>query len=179
MNARERTLAMIVGSIAAILINLLLFKFFFGHRQRLTDELNAKKAEIEALQVLYSEKEMWEQRGAWVEANQPKLAQESNAGVQLHDRVQELAKKHVVLLEAPVLGAAERRPNQTAVPFTFETKSPWPALIAFLHEAQSPEAFTVFESANIQKDPGDATQMRGKFKIARWYAPDPARAAAR
>jgi hypothetical protein len=171
MSSRERTLALIVGVILAIFINLLLVKFFLGHRQRLTEELSAKKSEMEALQVLFSEKEMWEQRGAWLEAKQPKLTQESNAGVQLHDRVQELAKKHVVLLESPVLGAAERRPNQTAVTFTFETKSPWPALIAFLHEAQSPEAFTVFESANIQKDPGDPTQMRGKFKVARWYAP--------
>jgi uncharacterized protein HemX len=101
MSSRERTLALIVGVILAIFINLLLVKFFLGHRQRLTEELSAKKSEMEALQVLFSEKEMWEQRGAWLETKQPKLTQESNAGVQLHDRVQELAKKHVVLLESP------------------------------------------------------------------------------
>jgi hypothetical protein len=36
---------------------------------------------------------------------------------------------------------------------------------------QAPDAFIVFESANIAIDSSDPTQMRGKFKVARWYAP--------
>jgi hypothetical protein len=29
----------------------------------------------------------------------------------------------------------------------------------------------VFENVNLAIDSGDATMMRGKFKIARWFAP--------
>jgi hypothetical protein len=29
----------------------------------------------------------------------------------------------------------------------------------------------VFESVNLQIDSADPTMMRGKFKIARWFAP--------
>jgi hypothetical protein len=36
---------------------------------------------------------------------------------------------------------------------------------------QQPESFVVFESVTLNIDPADPTQMRGKFKIARWFAP--------
>jgi hypothetical protein len=35
---------------------------------------------------------------------------------------------------------------------------------------QQPEAFIVFENVNLAIDSGDPTMMRGKFKIARWFA---------
>jgi hypothetical protein len=43
--------------------------------------------------------------------------------------------------------------------------------VHFLYDVQQPEAFIVFESANIAVDNNDPTKMRGKFKIARWFAP--------
>jgi hypothetical protein len=52
---------------------------------------------------------------------------------------------------------------------SFETKSPWPPLVHFLYDVQQPESFVVFESVALQIDPADATMMRGKFKIARWF----------
>jgi hypothetical protein len=36
---------------------------------------------------------------------------------------------------------------------------------------QLPEAFVVFENVNLAIDGNDPTTMRGKFKIARWFAP--------
>jgi hypothetical protein len=43
--------------------------------------------------------------------------------------------------------------------------------VRFLHDVQQPEGFVVFESVNLQIEPSDPTMMRGKFKIARWFAP--------
>jgi hypothetical protein len=36
---------------------------------------------------------------------------------------------------------------------------------------QRPEEFVVFENVNLAIDGSDPTMMRGKFKIARWFAP--------
>ena len=58
-----------------------------------------------------------------------------------------------------------------AVSATFETKSDWGALVHFLYDVQRPEAFTVFEQANLMIDASDPTVMRGRFKIAKWFAP--------
>jgi hypothetical protein len=35
---------------------------------------------------------------------------------------------------------------------------------------QKPEAFIVFENANLMIDSSDPTVMRGRFKIAKWFA---------
>ena len=44
-------------------------------------------------------------------------------------------------------------------------------LIAFLHDLQAPGQFVALETANLKIDATDPTQLRGRFKIARWYAP--------
>jgi hypothetical protein len=43
--------------------------------------------------------------------------------------------------------------------------------VHFLYDVQRPEAFTVFEQANLIVDASDPTVMRGRFKIAKWFAP--------
>ena len=54
---------------------------------------------------------------------------------------------------------------------TIQTKATKEALRDFLYEMQSPERSIVFESANLQFDKNDKTQMHGTFRVAKWYAP--------
>ena len=91
--------------------------------------------------------------------------------MQLFDFVKELARRHTVLLENPTMHPPEPRPNCISVALEIETKSGWAPLVEFLEELQTPEHFVALESANLKVDPADATQVHGRFKIARWYAP--------
>ena len=36
---------------------------------------------------------------------------------------------------------------------------------------QAPDRFIVFEAADLKIDDKDATQMRGNFKIGKWFGP--------
>ena len=85
--------------------------------------------------------------------------------------MKEIAGKHNVLIENPNLGGVDATPTHQATFVSIETKSPWQPLVRFLHDVQQPEGFVVFESVNLQIEPSDPTMMRGKFKIARWFAP--------
>ena len=85
--------------------------------------------------------------------------------------MKEIAGKHNVLIEKPAIGAGDSTPDHQSVFASFETKSPWPPLVRFLYDVQQPESFVVFESVTLNIDPADPTMMRGKFKIARWFAP--------
>src|SRR2546423_222750 len=69
------------------------------------------------------------------------------------------------------IGSGETTPSHQTVWASVDTKSDWQSLVHFLYDVQQPEAFIVFESATIAVDTGDPTKMRGKFKIARWFAP--------
>jgi hypothetical protein len=168
---REKTLATIVGAAVAILLNLFLLNFFFRNQRQLSTEMADAAAELEGKKILLAEKAIWEQRDAWLQEKLPKLANEGSGGVQLLDQVKEVAKKHSVLIENPAIGTPDRRAHVLAVTVNIETKSPWPGLIAFLRDLQGPEQFVVLETARIQKDTGDATQMRGRFRIGKWFAP--------
>ncbi|MDQ3622236.1 MAG: hypothetical protein M3463_07075 [Verrucomicrobiota bacterium] len=175
LTPREKTLALIVGAVVAVLINVVLLNFFAKSQRRLNGELNGKKEQLEAMRSLYSEKELWAKRETWLETNQPKLTSDAAATRELKKEIEELMKAHGVVPENPVVGVPESvpkdRPMYVSVPMSIETKSSWTALIKFLAESQSREKFMVVESASLQTDPTDKTQMRGKFKIARWYAP--------
>src|SRR5205823_6349612 len=102
---------------------------------------------------------------------QPKLVNEGSAGVELLDYVKSVAKKSDVVLENPAIGSPAKAQFYRSVPVNIETKSSWATLIRFLESIQQPEQFIVFETANVAIDPADPAMMRGKFKIARWYAP--------
>jgi hypothetical protein len=82
-----------------------------------------------------------------------------------------VAGKYNVLVENPAIGAGETTPYHQTVFASIETKSPWPPLVHFLYDVQRPDAFVVFENVNLTVDGSDPTMMRGKFKIARWFAP--------
>jgi hypothetical protein len=171
LSSREKVLALAVGGIVFLLLNLLLLGAFARRGIALRSELAQRRADWTAMQELLGEQGTWAARDAALTAKQPALANENAAGVELLDMIRVLAKKHDVTLENPVLGGVVAGQWYRSVPVSLDTHSSWPNLIAFLYALQGPDQFIVCEDANIQVDPGDQTKMVGHFKIARWYAP--------
>ena len=104
------------------------------------------------------------------EEKQPHLNNPAEASTLL-TQVKQIAGKYNVQIDNPQIGSVETAHSHQAVSATFETKSGWSPLVHFLYDAQRPEAFTVFETANLIVDASDPTMMQGRFKIARWFAP--------
>ncbi len=171
MSSREKWLAGIVSAIVFIGVTALLIDGYASQRAALRAEIQSRTKQLRLARALGEETAFWQQRDEWLHTNQPRLTDSDQAGVQLLDRVKELAQKHGVLLENPALHPADRQPMYTAVALDVETKSAWPALIGFLHELQAPEQFIAVENANLKIDAADPTQMRGRLKIARWFSP--------
>lgn len=171
MSRRERTLAAVVGLAAFLFVTFFLVDYFLKSKDRLQAELAAKNKQLKAMQTLTADKALWEHRDAWVQEKQPKLASEDAAGVQLLDQVKNLARKNAVLLDNPAIRLANRQPQYVSISIEVETKSSWRSLISFLADLQTPEQFVTLEAANLKIDSSNPTQMRGHFKIARWYAP--------
>ena len=171
MTQRERTLAMLVGGILFVFVNLFLVKYFVNQHRQLRADLAAKAITLDTMHTLLAERDLWLQRAHWLGEKQPPLTNSDGAAVALLEAAKEIAKKHSITLENSVLGKVDNKPHYSAVSVNFDTKSKWQDLVAFLREMQAPEQFIVFENANLQKDSGDQTQMRGRFKLAKWFAP--------
>ncbi len=171
LSTREKNLSLAVGVILFLAVTFFVGDYFWKNHTRLTADLAAKNRQLQMVQSLAADQALWEQREKWLTAKQPKLADADSGGVRLLEQIKDLAKAKGVLLEKPVIRPVVHKPDYTGVTVELETKSTWPALIAFLSSLQSPEQFIVIESANLKIDTSDQTQMRGKFKIARWFAP--------
>jgi hypothetical protein len=170
MNPRERRLAWIVAGALFLLLNLLIWSKLFDTLKNAREELAFRKAAREEQSIYIKEKDLWAARDQWLKQNQPTLKSAVEASTLL-DQVKEIAGKHNVLIERPAIGAGDATADHQSVFASFETKSPWPPLVHFLYDVQKPESFVVFESVQLQIDNADPTMMRGRFKIARWFAP--------
>jgi hypothetical protein len=170
MNPRERKLAWMVAGAIFLLINLLIWSKLFSILGEARSELALRKATREEQSVYIKEKDLWARRDQWLKQHQPTLKSAVEASTLL-DQMKEVAGKHNVLIEKPAIGAGDSTWDHQSVFASFETKSPWPPLVRFLFDVQQPDSFVVFESVQLQIDNADPAMMRGRFKIARWFAP--------
>lgn len=170
MNPRERILAGLVALIVFFLLNLFLWSWIYHAIANSRAEVLRRKERRLEQTVLLRETDLWTQRDKWLREHQPAFHGASDASALL-DQLKQVASKYSVLIENPAIGSTAGTPNYQSVSVSIETKSQWPPLVHFLYDVQAPDAFMVFESANIAIDSSDPSQMRGKFKIARWYAP--------
>ena len=170
MNQRERVLVLIVAGIVFVVTNLFIWSTLLGAITQAGADFKERKA-ARAAQVVYAkERDLWTKRAAWIKQRQPVFKGAGEASTLL-DEVKQVAAKHKILIENPAIGTSDSTPTHQAVFASIETKSPWPPLVHFLYDVQQPEKFVVFESVNLAIDSSDATVMRGKFKIALWFAP--------
>ncbi len=170
LSSREKTLVIGVGTVVFLFVNFFVIDYIRKNKTTLDLDLSRQTAQLRAIKARSSEKEKWEQRETWLTAKQPKLVNDDSAGVQLLERVKEVARKHDATLENPSIRVAARRPDVTAISVDVDVKSPWKGLIAFLNELQQPDQFVVLEKTNLKIDTADQTRMHGKFTIAKWYA---------
>jgi hypothetical protein len=170
MNRRERVLSWVVAGAILILLNLFIWSWLLSALGRARGEFAQRKAARAESAVYIRERGLWEKRDQWVRQRQPVLKSPAEASTLL-DELKQVAGKYNVLIENPAIGSGETTPNHQTVFASIETKSPWPPLVHFLYDVQQPESFIVFESVGLAIDSADPTMMRGKFKIARWFAP--------
>jgi type II secretory pathway component PulM len=170
MSQRERMMTLAISAILFLLINIVVWRMLLGSISNSNRELNVKRSTRAEQTVYLKEKDLWAKREQWLEKTQPAMKGAEEASTLL-DQLKQVAGKYDVLIENPAIGSGETTPTHQTVFASIETSSHWQDLVHFLYDVQQPEAFIVFESVNLAVDGGDATMMRGKFKIARWFAP--------
>ena len=170
MNPRERILAAIVGGTVFLLLNFYIWGKLLGAMDQARSDVVARQNSRKTQDVYIRERGLWEKRAEWLKEKQPVLKGPGEASTLL-DQIKQIAGKHNVLIENPAIGTSDATPDRQAVFANIEVKSPWPPLVRFLYDLQQPESFIVFESVTLNIDPADPTMMRGKMKIARWFAP--------
>ena len=142
-----------------------------GAISRSREQLAAHKQTRLEETVFLRERDLWKKRQQWLDQHQPVYKGAGEASTLLEDQIKPVAAKYNILIENPGISGGESTPNYQSVHASFETASHWDSLVHFLYDVQQPESFVVFETVNLAIDSGDPSRMRGKFKVARWFAP--------
>jgi hypothetical protein len=170
LSQRERILSAIVAAVVFLLLNWFVWSKLMGSLDQARTDLAARRDTRKVQEVFIRERALWEKRAQWLKEHQPTLKGPGEASTLL-DQIKQVAGKHNVVIENPAIGTSDATPDRQAVFASYEVKSPWPPLVKFLYDVQQPESFVVFESITLNIDPADPTAMRGKMKLARWFAP--------
>ncbi len=170
MNPRERMMTLVVSAVLFLLINIFIWRLLLGSISSSRRELATRKNTRNEQVVYMRESELWKKRDEWLDKTQPTMKGAEEASTLL-DQLKQIAGKYNIVIENPAIGSGESTPNHQSVFASIETTSHWPEMVHFLYDVQQPDAFVVFESVNLAIDNSDNTMMRGKFKIAKWFAP--------
>ena len=170
MNRREQIMTLAITGFLFVLINLFVWRLLLGSISNSRRELAIRRATRAEQTVYMRERELWAKREQWLEKTQPTMKGAEEASTLL-DQLKQIAGKYNILIENPQIGPGETTATHQGVFASIETSSHWPELVHFLYDVQQPDAFVVFESVNLAVDNNDATMMRGKFRIAKWFAP--------
>ena len=170
LNKQERLLSAAVAGVIFLLLNWYIWGKLLGALDHARADLVARQNTRKVQEVFIRERNLWEKRAQWLKEHQPTLKGPGEASTLL-DQIKQVGGKHNVLIENPAIGTSDSTPERQAVFASFDVKSPWPPLVHFLYDVQQPESFVVFESITLNIDAADPTMMRGKMKVARWFAP--------
>ncbi|HEY2801747.1 MAG TPA: hypothetical protein VGI85_14240 [Chthoniobacterales bacterium] len=168
LNQRERALVLAVSGVLFLLVNWAIWSALLGMSANLRHTYADEQSDRTAQKVYLNEYKTWQRRAEWLQHREPALTNPAEAS-SLLTQLQQIAAKYKVQIDNPQIGSVEKAPDHQSVSATIETKSAWEPLVHFLYDVQKPEAFIVFESANLMIDSNDPTVMRGRFKIAKWF----------
>ena len=170
MSRREQIMTLAIAGLLFVLINLFVWRLLLGSISSSRRELAARRATRNEQTVYLRERELWKSRDEWLKKTQPDMKGAEEAS-NLLEQLKQIAGKYNIVIENPAIGSGESTSTHQAVFASIETNSHWPELVHFLYDVQQPDAFVVFESVNLAIDNNDQTMMRGKFKVAKWFAP--------
>jgi Tfp pilus assembly protein PilO len=167
----EKRLGALLGVILAVVLNLVVARFFVTNYRKISDQGREKISQRDTLMNLAQSADLWEKRAAWLQKKQPKVESESAAGTALLSQVKTLATSTQVTLSKAQPGVARTDAmGITAIPVQFTLKGTWKNVCEFCMQLQAPEKFIVFQDVRLRVDAQDYTQLEGDFTVAKWFA---------
>ncbi len=166
---RERTLLIAVIATAIILCLGIGTNLFLKKRAELLAEKRKLQTAATTQTVLLEERDLWNDRSNWLNANLPKATDTETMTAQLFALVSKPQKPGVQTSGLQLL-PTEETPNYVICGVRFQAEGSNGALLSWLHEIASPENFRVIRSLEIGENPDISNEILAEIELIRWYA---------
>ena len=171
LTAKEKRL--LVGLLAAIfvLLNVLGLQAFIERQRALQKSI----ADLEVLAAesrdLVAQKNEWDERAAWLDANQPEDdTTTTDDDAKFYEFVESSAKKHGLQYTRKDGGTMPGEGPYAEVFDSSQVKGNMESLVKWLSELQQPEDFRAIKRLSIKSAP-EPPDVICDIEVARWYRP--------
>jgi hypothetical protein len=171
MTTREKTLALIVGALLAMAVTMVLAKVILRHKTALMAQIADKEAELEGMQTLIKERDMWVARDEWLTKNLKPMGDARKVSADYFEEVKGAVDSLSMVIEKQGMATPTQRfPGLQATSVEIQTKGSWENIVKLCYNLQDPTKFTSFENLLLEIDKNDNTQVRAEVRVTRWFS---------
>ncbi len=171
LSARERALGLGFLALIFVIANLFLWRALLIQSGTLQTGIRQKEDTRTITLAILERRPTAEARAQWLTQRLAVLGDEMQATSHLLQEIKARAKDTGVTIENPVVNSAERREHARFISVAVDTKSDWQGFVKFLARLQQPDELVTVENFDVHTDAESPSVIRGKFTIAKAYAP--------
>ena len=171
---REKKLAVMFGAMLFLLVNLIGVITLWKRQAAFAANLLDLRNERIAANSLLSQKVMWRQRAAWLDAHLPVLKSAGEANAELLDTLTASAAKHSVTVidQGFTEPDTAHKADYQEIAVKLKISGGKDAITQWLWEIQQPEKFQAIPSLSMKLDSETAaSKIVCEIIVARYYAP--------
>ncbi|HYF34591.1 MAG TPA: hypothetical protein VD994_04815 [Prosthecobacter sp.] len=174
MNKREQILAIGLG-VAVIaggaFLGLTQLKTWKQKVDQRSLSLDTRQLEAEEL---LSEKDLWEQRSAWLAEKQPEFTKRSEADLTMLNLIRDTAGSHDVTIDQIQPQTPNERLSQVSSTYQVQVTADLAAILKWLHAIQEPNSFIDIPALTMIPNDQDTAKVTVSMTIQKWFRLPPA-----
>lgn len=177
LTAKEKKL--LVGLLAAIfvLLNVFGLQAFINRQKTLQQSITGLEILAAESRDLVAQKNEWDERAAWLDANQPEDdVSTTDDDAKFYEFVESSAKKHGLQYTRKDGGTVPGDGSYAEVFDSSQVKGNMESLVKWLSELQQPDDFRAIKRLSIKSAP-EPPDVICDIEVARWYRPAGGKAA--
>lgn len=170
LTAKEKKL--LVGLVGAlfVLLNVLGLQAFLNRQRALQTNIIELQSQMDEGRALLADKEVWRERVAWLDANQPADdITTTDDDAKFYEFVENSAKSAGLAYTRRDAGNSPADGLYAEVFDASQVKGKMEALVKWLNELQQPQAFRAIKEISIKS--GEPPEVIANVTVARWYQP--------
>lgn len=165
----KKLLAWLLGTLF-LLLNIVGLRVFMDRQRSLKGDIAALRQELEASNAVLAERAIFEEREAWLDANQPADdVSTTEDDAKFYEFVESSAKRSGLEYTRKAGGPLPPANNLVEVFDSSQVKGNLESLVKWLNELQQPKAFRAVKQLTIKS--GEPPQLVCDVEVARWYRP--------
>jgi Tfp pilus assembly protein PilO len=170
LNPNEKRLAIIMGAMILLMANFYLVKYLITHIKKQKQIIADIRSQEQLTAIWLEEKDLWTQRGQWIEQKQPVLTNRDQTSSDMLQKIVEKARTYNITINDQRILEPTSTPYYQQIAIELKINGTLEQITRWIADFQQPENFYAITSCNIKSDT-EPPKIICTLQIARWYAP--------